>query len=518
MKNEINELAHRMFKTIQESNNLYSIYPEILNDFMNTFIQKRLDNILDNSNITYELKDVKNSIDAISKELSNPILSEFNFSKMVSFIFNLENLLDLPKKEIVTKFRKLDYKLKVKEIENYFSKKSTVILQESTLRKYCKLFSYYLELNKEKIRSGNIDNDNPIQRQINIEAKLFKTKIVSSMEDIILKNELRFIQGLLPGIDPYRFIFKRKDIIEDLYYRVSPRSYNSFIDEIYKENNIWGLSFLFKHDSNTLEKKIAFMKMMESTDINFQKIMQEEYKEWKNDNHIERIVGLEYNLNEFYKKWINRKFLNEWDNYWDKMEKCRLHEGINALRNEKEEIIDLNIDLQLTNKKLETKLIGKKKYKTLTKFSVSQNHNWSNIRILFAVDHKVIAYELQSNGKNRLKITERLRKILIKICLAPEDREIKYNKQERYEVNKFFKERFNINEDAISWDRNHKVYKIHFHYKFLQYMPNFKMINASSMDGFEFTDNSDNEYINKSKITKEYDHDLAGYEDFYPKD
>ena len=184
------------------------------------------------------------------------------------------------------------------------------------------------------------------------------------------------------------------------------------------------------------------------------------------------------------------------------------------------ELREINVKLYKENEKLEEKLKNsekpKNKHKTLPFFQRPHKYNWSNIKFLISVDFKTIAYELNIR-KVKFDITPRMKKIFIKICSAPEANNIDYNKNERSDLNVYLKQTFNINEEALEWISNQKVYKLHFKNKFLKDKQNLKIITESeSISGFEFTqDEQGNQRVQSKKYNNEYDGDISGYEDFY---
>jgi hypothetical protein len=524
METKINALAIRIYNTIYDADSLKSVYSEILNDIVNTFISIRLEKILNNVKIEFEIKNIEVELDLFFHCLSKSRISDLDFSETISQIFRDRSLEKIPKEKIIELFQKNNYNIDVKEIENCYRINNAIIISKANKEKYKKLVSYYLELNSNDIdfNCNTLTKDNGYRIIATNKQRRDNVRNRDLIIDVIITVETILIQRIIPPFYQVRIGSRYSRYLDQMFFRSS-----KYVETYYKEKSsmledLWDYSYFFNDDYlHPIEYKIGKIISRDNYDEAERRIILKELKKKRRDinnkqDDINEIQStLEYKFNGFC-GYINRLLT---DGYWTEMEKKKLSEEVNKTKKLKIEVTNLNIDLQRDKKMLESKFTTKKKHITLPDFKNSHNYSWSNLKLIFSVDYKIIAYEL-IDSKKRLNISKRLRKILVRICLAPEARDIEYSKQDKYDINRFLKETFNISKDAIIWNRNQKVYKLNFQYEFLKYKLDLKMITVSSSEvGFEFT--QDKQGINElqsKKNSNEYDSDLAGYEEFYPDD
>jgi hypothetical protein len=441
-------------------------------------------------------------------------IKEYDFFKFTEFNPDgIENLLNL-------------------SFNNYFLKED---LLKKIMEQRKKMFSLYYK------KFNNLLEMNKTANEVCLKKLQYITlyKLNWNIPERIIDN----LQKIL--VFEFDSVFEGYFLLNDIF-KISPLQYNFFIKNIFPDILTVFLSNIIKRTTlgNSIAKdgyinfrqlpilvrilKINILDNKSEFNI-FQKgllwssVVKDNWFKWNltfEDNGIVKLINNEVYFDKYF--GIIDKYFSDINN---SLEIRKLKKNISEkakLLLFTQNIQNQNIKLQEEKRELEKKLMSKeknKKYETLAHFRNSHTHNWKNIKLLFSVNLKIIAYEIIDH-KMKINMTERLRKILIKICLAPESPDIEYNKQERYEINLFLKETFNIGRNAIIWNRNQKIYKINFAYKFLKYKKDYKMKTESGIeDGFTFVADKDgNHKAFSTQQVDEYSREIAGYEDYYPNE
>jgi len=177
------------------------------------------------------------------------------------------------------------------------------------------------------------------------------------------------------------------------------------------------------------------------------------------------------NLFQFFEKNNNHQWLKSLMNRLRVEFKESEFEEVECKLNK---VIDLNLDLQIDNKSLETKLkhVNKPKKKDILKEHKS-NHNqesWDDVKLLFFESSNNYSY-ITLDGLKPLPLAGK-RKELLHLILKSDDLQLDssyhHDKATFSRLKKDLKEMFNKELDPLKWNKSSRVFKIKFTFKIYQ--------------------------------------------------